>query len=132
MRYIPSALFFLFIGWITFEANLDQYNTFIRWGREIPNGDKIGHFLIYGIMAFLLNFSLRFNKVSARGIKLYVGSLLVLAYAIAEEFTQLAFESRTFDYADMFSDFFGIICFSLLSVVFEVIFRNKYFAAGKG
>ncbi len=132
MRYIPSAVFFLFIGWITFEANLDQYNTFIRWGREIPNGDKIGHFLIYGIMAFLLNFSLRFSKLSAGGIRLYLGSLVVLAYAIGEEFTQLAFESRTFDYADMYSDFFGIIFFSFLSYVVEILFKGKTFEIGKG
>ena len=125
-----TALFFFFICWVTLEANLDQYNTFIMLGRKIPGGDKIGHFLVYGIMALLLNYSLRFARVSILKMAVYTGSIVVLGFAIIEEFTQLAFESRTFDYADMVSDIAGIAMFSLLSLLAEGM-MSKNFAVEK-
>ena len=126
MRYIPAVLFFLFICWVTYEANLGQYNTFIMLGRKIPSGDKIGHFLVYGIMALLLNYSLRFARISILKMTVYTGSVVVFSFAIIEEFTQLAFESRTFDYADMISDVAGIALFSLLTLLAEVMVKKTF------
>lgn len=126
MRYIPAVSFFLFICWVTFEANSEQYNTFIMLGKKIPSGDKIGHFLVYGTMALLLNYSLRFARVNMLKMAIYTGSVVVLGFAVIEEFTQLAFESRTFDYADMVSDTAGIAMFSLLSQLAEGMIRKNF------
>lgn len=95
-------------------------------GRKIPSGDKIGHFLVYGIMALLLNYSLRFARVSILRTMVYTGSVVVLSFAIIEEFTQLAFESRTFDYADMAADIAGIAVFSLLSLLAEGMIKKTF------
>lgn len=125
MRFIPASLFFAFVCWIILEANLSQYNTFIRIGHSVPMGDKIGHFLIYAVLSFLLNVALKFGKVRIFNWNVYTAPLLVLAFAVGEEFTQLGFASRTFDFADIFSDVLGISLSYVLSAIVELLLSKR-------
>ncbi len=77
-------------------------------GHSVPFGDKIGHFTLFGIMALLLNMALRFNRVRVFSRSFHLGSIIVLVFAIGEEFSQLAFSNRTFDFVDMLFDLLGI------------------------
>ncbi|MEQ8469817.1 MAG: VanZ family protein [Marinoscillum sp.] len=111
-KLLPSLLFFIFLCLIIYMADVDQKNWLMRLPKIIPFGDKVGHFTLYGLMAYLLNFTLSQRNITIRNYGIPLGSLVVLGFAIAEEFTQLAFESRTFDLVDLLFDVLGIYTFS--------------------
>ena len=106
--YIPSCMLFLFIAWIIVVADLDKDNLFFKLAHDIKHGDKMAHFGLYGLLAYFVNRATRFKSFNLQNYKILFGSAMVLTFAIAEEFTQLAFANRTFDWFDMLSDFVGI------------------------
>ena len=101
--------FFIFISSIIFVADSASYNFALRWVGAIPYGDKIAHATLYGVMAMLLNYGLSYKKI--KGMQL--GAIIVLSFAIIEEFSQIYIPSRTFDLYDVFADIVGVIIFSL-------------------
>lgn len=122
-NYVPSIIFFLFIVMMIVLADLDRKNLILDIGRSIPHGDKIAHFILFGMLALLLNIALRFKKVEAGRRKFHLGSVLVLIFAVVEECSQLAFSSRTFDLVDMLFDLLGIGILSSVSFRKGVIIR---------
>ena len=62
LRVILPLGFFLFIGFIIYLADTANYNFAFRVIGTIPNGDKLMHGLLYGIMALLLNYGLNFKS----------------------------------------------------------------------
>ena len=90
--------------------------------KQIPQGDKFGHAFLYGTLSFLLNYALVFKRV--KNTKLFLGSLLVLAFAVLEEITQIWIPLRTFDWIDLVGDVVGIIIYSFLSVWYRNRFMN--------
>jgi len=102
--------FFAILLYIIFRADTANYNFAFRVVGHIPYGDKIMHALLYGVMAMLLNFSLNYKKI----YRLQLGALLVLSFAILEEFSQYYIPSRTFDLYDICADVVGVVLFSLV------------------
>lgn len=113
--YFAPAAFFLFILWMVWSADTNHRNFIMDIGHSVPLGDKIGHFLLFGILALLMNTALRFRQVDLRFRTFHLGSLLVFAFAAIEECTQLAFDNRTFDLVDMLFDLLGIGILSSIS-----------------
>ncbi len=107
-RYLPPVLFFVFIAWMIIHADMNHKNLIIKIGHSVPWGDKIGHFTLFGIMALLLNMTIRFRQVKLYTRQFHLGSVIVFAFAVIEEFSQLALSTRTFDLVDMAFDLFGI------------------------
>ncbi len=101
--------FFIFISSIIFIADSVNYNFALHWVGAIPYGDKIGHAVLYGIMALLLNYGLSYKKFKS----VPLGSFLVLLFAIVEEFSQIYIPSRTFDIKDILANIIGVALFSL-------------------
>jgi len=136
IKYLSPALFFSFIIWMIFQADLDRDNLIMTIGQAVPFGDKIGHFLLFGTLALLINKALNFRIVRKWNLRFYFGSVIVLTFAICEEFTQLAFDNRTFDFVDMLFDVLGVI--GLSSVGFRRRLRSyvqrvvKYFSVRFG
>jgi polysaccharide biosynthesis protein VpsQ len=109
--YVPTLLLFTFIVLIIVLADLGKDNIFMQVAHSIKHGDKIAHFLLYGMLAYLLNRGLKFRTFNHGKVSIYLGSAIVLFFAIVEEFSQLAFDHRTFDWMDMLCDLVGIwIC----------------------
>ncbi|MEM6644262.1 MAG: VanZ family protein [Bacteroidota bacterium] len=117
-QILPLVGFFFFVLWLIIEADLNRSNFISEIGHSIPWGDKIGHFSLFGILALLLNTAIRFRQISIFRRKFHLGSVIVFAFAIAEEFTQIAFSTRTFDLLDMLFDLVGI------GVLSSVAFRK--------
>ena len=115
IRYIPSLLFFIFICWVIVLTNLDQKLHFMRILEGVPHGDKVGHFLLYGFLAGLVNVALRFRRLNIWSLDINMAGVIVICFAIAEEFTQLALAIRTFEVADMLADVLGVWFFVFLS-----------------
>ena len=109
-RIVYPAAFFSFICFIIYQADTAHYNFAFRMVGKVPYGDKIGHIVLYGFMAFLLNYGLDGKK----WFKFHIGSLLVLVFSVVEEMSQAYFPSRSFDYADILASVTGITSISTL------------------
>ncbi|GGY64221.1 hypothetical protein GCM10011613_04970 [Cellvibrio zantedeschiae] len=109
IRVVPvfAILFFIFILWIIVVSDSGTPNFFIDGVRNIPYGDKFGHLSLYGVLAMLVNLSLKSQQRKYFGLPF--GCALVLLFALVEELTQAFFPStRTLDIGDVFADFMGI------------------------
>jgi VanZ family protein len=96
MKWI-AALFGLFIIVIIVLANLGQLGILSSLN-QIPYGDKIGHFILYGILTLLIDLALfgSLPHLSRQLIVLRVALILALFIGL-EEFSQQYFPTRTFD-----------------------------------
>ena len=83
--------------------------------RNLPYGDKIGHFLLMGFFSFLLNLALGARTVNFGKLNYLLGSLIVLTVVTIEEFSQIFIRGRTFDWGDLVADFLGIFLFGELA-----------------
>ncbi|PHN05825.1 trypsin [Flavilitoribacter nigricans DSM 23189 = NBRC 102662] len=116
LRSVLAIGFFLFICWIIFTADTGQVPPQLQQIRKLPYGDKVGHFTLYGMLAFLVNLALNHKRVRIFSLPVLSGALLVGIFAIVEEFTQIAFATRNFELMDMLCDLLGITVFSYLSL----------------
>ncbi len=120
--------FFIFISYIIFLADTADYNFAFRVVGHIPYGDKICHALLYGMMAFLLNYGLGFRKLHLFGVMAitpYMGSVIVLVFATLEECSQYYIPSRTFDLWDLVADFVGVGLVSLRRRRYSTVSLSK-------
>ena len=99
--------------WILSAANTRSKNSLLSISNSLPHGDKIGYFLVMGLLAFLVN-SLLGNRLLMVGMrKFLLDSLIVAAIVTTEEICQLYIPSRTFSPFDLLADFAGIFVFGV-------------------
>ena len=92
-----------------FWANTNTMPDFLdRILYGLPLGDKIGHFIIYGILAYLLTWAMPFRRISIGRFSLPLGLVLAIGFATLEEFSQLFIERRTPGWLDLFSGYLGV------------------------
>ena len=114
LRIILPLSFFLFISFIIYLADTADYNFAFRVIGSIPNGDKLMHGLLYGVMALLLNYGLNFKSKKIFGFNMQVGAIVVLTFAGLEEITQYWLPSRTCDIFDFVADVVGVVLLSMI------------------
>jgi VanZ family protein len=84
---------------------------------QIPMGDKAGHFILYGILALLINLTLFRSFSPQHRIRVAVLSGLILAILIGlEEFSQRNFSNRTFSLGDLTASYLGVLFFSWVAL----------------
>ena len=111
-----TILFALFIILIIVLADVGQLGI-LQTVNRIPFGDKAGHFILYGILIFLVNLTLFRSIPFQSRTRIAVTSGLILALLIGlEEFSQRNFPSRTFDMGDLTASYLGLLCFSWLAL----------------
>lgn len=111
-----AVLFTLFILLIIVLADLGELG-FLRVINQIPFGDKIGHFILYGILTLLLDLALfrslpHFNR---RLLSLRIAFVLALLIGL-EEFSQQYFPNRSFDLVDLAFSYLGVFFFSWIAL----------------
>lgn len=82
---------------------------------DFPGRDEVGHFLITGCLALLLNLNLKGRQLELLARQIYWGSLFIYSAAILEELTQLLFPSRGFDLLDLSAGLLGVFVLGSLS-----------------
>ena len=109
MKYI-SALFFIFIIAVIVLADTGSLPHSIRTVFGFPYGDKLGHFILFGLLDFFLTraFLSSFHSRPRGWVTLSVGLTLALLIT-AEEFSQKFFETRTFGLVDLFASLLGVV-----------------------
>ena len=110
---ILFALFIILIIVLADTGNLGILGIVYR----IPYADKLGHFILYGILTLLINLTL-FRSVpdqSRRRIAVVSGLILGILIGL-EEFSQRNFPSRTFSLGDLMASYLGIFFFAWMAV----------------
>lgn len=106
-----------FVVWMIYIANTGGNSVFFDIVRTTRDGDKIGHFFLYGLLALGCNITLKFRTVGRFPFCIYWGSLAVGLFTLAEEFSQAFLPHRTLDARDLYADAAGILCFTLLTAI---------------
>jgi len=97
-----------FVAFIVFSADEGTMPKLIANLYNYPDGDKLGHFLLMGSLAFGVALAL------PRGWKLR-GLLILAGLLTLEEFSQLLFARRTFDLLDLACSLAGVTVFGALN-----------------
>jgi polysaccharide biosynthesis protein VpsQ len=101
-------LFLAFLGLVIFWANTNTMPTVVRDIYRFPLGDKIGHFVIYGTLAYLLTWAMPFRRVSIGRFSLPLGVVIAIMVASLEEFSQIFIIRRNADVLDLLAGYLGI------------------------
>lgn len=111
-----AILFALFIALIIVLADTGNLGV-LGFINQIPYGDKAGHFILFGILALLLDLTF-IRSLPNRDPKLVALSTgLILAFIIGvEEYSQQFFTSRTFSLLDLVFSYLGVIFFSWMAL----------------
>jgi len=107
--------FFIFIIGIIIAANRGSLGNSFSFASQIPYFDKIGHFILMGLLAFFAIISLvpRMRGPQQKATLKIVAILLVMI--ALEEISQHFIPSRTFSIADYLCGFIGVLVASFVS-----------------
>ena len=109
MKYI-AVLFSIFIIAVIILADNDALPHSIRVIYDFPNGDKLGHFMLFGLLKFFITravFASRPSK-SRNWVSLSIGLTLAVLIAL-EEYSQQFFSARTFSLLDLLASYAGLL-----------------------
>jgi hypothetical protein len=115
--WILALGFFFFILWVIYLADSGGSSVFFDWVRKTPNGDKIGHFFLFGVLTLLMIAASGFRVCRIKWLPLYYGAIGVFLFVLLEEISQIFFATRTFDLKDLTADVAGISFFSGLAAL---------------
>ena len=110
MIKIIAVIYIFILAGIIFlaDSNGTSYFTVVEL---LPFGDKIGHFCLMGMFAFVVNLALSARTFQVWKLNYLLGSLIVFAVVSAEEISQIFVRGRTFDLKDLLADALGIFIF---------------------
>lgn len=111
-----AYLFGLFIAGIIVLADLGMLGV-LKFVNRIPFGDRIGHFVLYGILTLLIDLALLRPPHGLNPNLIVLRVALILALVIGlEEFSQRFFPNRSFDLLDLAFSYLGVIFFSWAAI----------------
>ncbi len=96
-------------------AAADRGSLVTSYLAGLPAVDKVGHFLLVGLLSYLANAALGGRRWRWRRFSLLKGSVLVGAFVAVEETSQLWLAHRSFELADLAADVAGIWVFGRLA-----------------
>jgi uncharacterized membrane protein YhaH (DUF805 family) len=111
-----ALAFLVFLGAIIFFADTGTMPAVIYRLYAFPNGDKVGHFALMGLLALALNLALSARRIRIAGRSVLLGSLLALLFVSIEELTQALSRHRTLSILDLGFSYLGILFASLLII----------------
>ena len=119
MKYL-AVVFFVFVIVAIILVDSGNLPHSIRALYDFPNGDKLGHFVLFGLLTFFLTRAfLSSLPAQLRGWVALSISLVLALFISLEEFSQQYFSTRTFDLVDLFFSYAGVITFAFLAVIWK-------------
>jgi VanZ family protein len=110
-----TGMFILFVIGVVLVADVGLGSTLFVFLDHVPGGDKTGHFVLIGMVSFLVNMSLSAARTRVFSVHVLKGSLIVAVIVTLEEFSQLFLRNRGFSLIDLAADYAGIILFGQLA-----------------
>ncbi len=115
IRVVPTALLMALIAWVIAQANQGERHPWLDAFLRLPAADKVGHFMIYGLLAASLDATLRWRTLGLPASwKLPWAAVLVLTFSLMEEASQLFTATRSPDLLDVLANLLGVSTFSML------------------
>jgi VanZ family protein len=113
---VATLLFSSLIVAIVIGADAGRFPRLLEPLYDFPGGDKAGHFILFGILSFLLNKSalVLFPKRTPARLVLTVSLLLSIVIGL-EEWSQSLFPTRTMSLIDLGASYAGVLVFALLA-----------------
>jgi polysaccharide biosynthesis protein VpsQ len=101
-----------------------QHLGFLHAVYDIPYGDKVGHFALYGLLSLLANLAAfeRRPNTNPRTVALVVSPVLAVLIGL-EELSQRWIPSRTYSLLDLAASYLGVAVFAWIAV--EVAKRGR-------
>ncbi|MFH2044250.1 MAG: VanZ family protein [Pseudomonadota bacterium] len=109
ISWMIGSLFVIFLAYVIYSADKGSLPLFIRKMYMFPGGDKAGHIVLLGLLAFFVNYFLYPRYLRVFGKTVLIGSLIVFCLITIEEVSQIFISKRTFDLLDLFCSYLGII-----------------------
>jgi len=110
-----ALIFSIFILAVIVAADTGILPYAIRDLYGFPNGDKVGHFVLFGLLSLILNLTfLSRPHADSRRLILTVSLVLFLLVGL-EEWSQSLFALRTMDFFDLLAGYAGIASFAFLA-----------------
>ena len=114
--FLGTLLFVLFIVAIVIAANADKFPEPLKYLYDFPGGDKAGHFILFGILGFLLNRSALVLYPKRNAVRLVMTVSLLLSILIGlEEWSQSLFPARTMSFTDLIASYVGVAIFAVVA-----------------
>jgi polysaccharide biosynthesis protein VpsQ len=107
-RWLPFFIFSLFIIGTIVANDLGRIKSIINLINSLPFGDKFGHIIFIGTLAYLLNYALADRLLKIGNYKILLGCLIIAVTMTIEEFSQIWISTRTFDLIDLSANYLGI------------------------
>ena len=82
---ILAFLYVALLITIVWVADHREYHHAFDMVRALPYGDKVGHFLLMGMLGFVVNLLLKCKRWRIFGRRFLAGSVIVLLCVILEE-----------------------------------------------
>lgn len=99
----------LLFALVAYWANSASMPGWLKAIYDFPNGDRLGHFVIYGLLAYVFSTALKYRRVRLGAFSVLWGVLLAIGLATAEELSQFFQPARTPDIWDLLAGYAGII-----------------------
>ena len=116
LLFVVTLLFAALIIAIVVSADRGHFPPWLEGFYRFPGGDKVGHFILFGILSFLLNKSALSFFTKRKPIRLVLTVSLLLSIGIGlEEWSQSLFPTRTMSLIDLIASYAGVIMFTLLA-----------------
>ena len=111
-----TVLFALFLIGLIVLADMGKLHFLLRVMTSIPYGDKVAHFFLIGVLSFLVNRTAMqlFPRQSPQRMSMIV-TLFLLAMFTIEEVSQAPISGRDASFADLVTNYAGIVFFALLA-----------------
>jgi VanZ family protein len=118
---IAAILFTIFLATVILLANFGYIRPLLRFLGTIPHGDKILHFLLVGILNFLMTttFMQSLPSRDPKWVAVSVGLVLAMIFTV-EEFSQDLFRGRTASLRDLLANYAGIVFFGVTAWALHV------------
>ena len=95
-------------------ANSGHLPAFAQYLHDLPGGDKVLHFLMFGTLALVANLALTASGKRQLARAIVTGCLITAIIATVEEFTNQFVPSRDWSLGDLTANYLGILCLGVL------------------
>jgi polysaccharide biosynthesis protein VpsQ len=110
-RIVVAGLFILFFCVVVYWADTGTMPRVLQSVYHFPYGDRVGHFVLYGLLTGLLTWAFPDCRI---GTRIPLGLFIAGFVAFAEETSQLLIVTRTADWVDLGCGVLGILMAHML------------------
>jgi hypothetical protein len=116
IRFLPALGLFALICWVVDLANRGGHHALLGLLLSLPLGDKLGHFLLYGGLAGVLDWAWRQRDTRLPLLgRVPTAACVVLVFSTLEEVSQLFTATRSPDVVDLLANLLGVSAFCAVS-----------------